>query len=179
MLRLDAMEKKRVKKIAVIGAESTGKSALCEQLAKHFNTVWVPEYAREYFNDSDIYNYTLKDLEIIAQRQLELEAEYLQRANTYLFCDTAMITLKIWADLEFGKPSEQLQTLIAQGRYDLYLITDNSIPWEQDAQRLNKFSRQMIFEMNIQAVKQEQAAFYTITGTNGQRFELAIEKVKA
>lgn len=169
------MEKKHVKKIAVIGAESTGKSALCEQLAKHFNTVWVPEYAREYFNDSDIYNYTLKDLEIIAQRQLALEAEYLQHANTYLFCDTAMITLKIWADLEFGQPSEQLQTLIDQGSYDLYLICDNSVPWQADAQRLNKFSREMIFEMNCEAATSSNFNTAVISGTGWQRLEQAIK----
>ena len=169
------MEKKRVKKIAVIGAESTGKSALCEQLAKHFSTVWVPEYAREYFNDSDIYNYTLKDLEIIAQRQLALEAEYLQHANTYLFCDTAMITLKIWADLEFGKPSEQLQTLIDQGSYDLYLICDNSVPWQADDQRLNKFSREMIFELNRAAAKASNRDLVIISGLNQEPLKQAIK----
>ena len=67
------MEKDPIIKIAVIGAESTGKSELCAALAKHYNTVWVPEYAREYFNHSDIYNYTLKDLELIAKKQIELE----------------------------------------------------------------------------------------------------------
>jgi NadR type nicotinamide-nucleotide adenylyltransferase len=169
------MEKKHIKKVAVIGAESTGKSVLCEQLAKHFSTVWVPEYAREYFNDSDIYNYTLKDLEIIAQRQLALEAEYLQHANTYLFCDTAMITLKIWADLEFGKPSEQLQTLIDQGSYDLYLICDNSVPWQPDTQRLNKFSREMIFDLNREAASLSKIKTVVISGIGRQRLEQAIE----
>ena len=37
-----------LKKIVILGPESTGKSTLCEQLAAHYNTVWCPEYAREY-----------------------------------------------------------------------------------------------------------------------------------
>ena len=60
------MESRSIKKIAIIGAESTGKTQLCQDLALHFNTHWVPEYAREYFNNSDIYNYSLNDLEQIA-----------------------------------------------------------------------------------------------------------------
>ncbi len=171
------MENKGCKKIAIIGAESTGKSLLCEQLARHFNTVWVPEYAREYFNDSDIYKYSLHDLEIIAERQLQMEADYLQRATTYLFCDTAMITLKIWADLEFGKPSEHLQTLINQGMYDMYLITDNSVPWQPDAQRLNKFSRDMIFELNIKEAQSAKLPFKIIRGKDQHRLQEAIKAV--
>lgn len=176
---MEAMEKEHIKKIAIVGAESTGKTWLCEQLAKHYNTVWVPEYAREYFNDSDIYNYTRTDLEIIATRQLALEDVYLQKANKFLFCDTAMITLKIWADLEFGKPTEQLQTLIEQGSYDLYLICDNTVPWQADPQRLNKFSREMILQLNIQAVENLKQPYRLITGIGNARLQLAKEIVFA
>lgn len=168
------MERNRIKKIAVIGAESTGKTWLCEQLAAHFSTAWVPEYAREYFNDSDIYNYSLGDLEIIAEQQLLLEEECMHAANTYLFCDTAMITLKIWADLEFGKPSKRLQALIDKGFYDLYLICDNSVPWQADPQRLNKFSRELIFELNQKEAMATRSAFAIISGSGESRLQQAI-----
>ena len=39
-----------IKKIVIIGPESTGKSTLCEALAKHYNTNWCPEYARQYLS---------------------------------------------------------------------------------------------------------------------------------
>jgi len=171
------MEKSRIKKIAIIGAESTGKSALCEQLAKHFNTTWVPEYAREYFNDSDIYNYTLDDLKRIAIRQLEMEAAALASANRFLFCDTAMITIKIWAKLEFGKVPADLETIIQQGQYDHYLITDNSIPWEADAQRLNKFSRERIFQLNIHEVESRSEPYTVVTGLGEHRLKFAIDQL--
>ena len=61
-----------MKKIVVIGPESTGKSFLCEQLARHYNTVWVKEYAREYLlkNGTD---YTFEALLDIAKGQVAEE----------------------------------------------------------------------------------------------------------
>ena len=63
----------KIKRIVLIGPESTGKTILCEQLAKHYHTVFVPEYARTYFEENNIDNYNTDDLEIIAKKQLELE----------------------------------------------------------------------------------------------------------
>jgi NadR type nicotinamide-nucleotide adenylyltransferase len=171
------MEKSSLKKIAIIGAESTGKSILCEQLARHFNTIWVPEYARTYFNDSDIYNYTLDDLKRIAIRQLEMEEAALLNATRFLFCDTAMITIKIWAELEFGKVPEDLEAILKQGQYDHYLITDNSIPWEADAQRQNKFSRDLILEMNVREVLRSELRFNIVSGLEDQRLKTAISNL--
>jgi nicotinamide riboside kinase len=70
------MEKKSMKKIAVIGPESTGKSTLSEQLAVHYKTQWVPEYAREYLLQHG-NKYTFDDLLIIAKNQFALEEKYI------------------------------------------------------------------------------------------------------
>ena len=94
---------KTVKKIAILGAESTGKSTLCEQLAKHYNTVYVPEYARTYFEEKDIKKYSLDELVLIASHQLDLEREMEEKATHFLFCDTTLITIKIWALNQFNK----------------------------------------------------------------------------
>jgi nicotinamide riboside kinase len=64
-----------IKKIVTIGPESTGKSTLCEQLAKYFNTTWCPEYAREYLNQNGI-KYGYNDLLKIAQGQLIIEDSF-------------------------------------------------------------------------------------------------------
>ena len=69
---------KEVKKIVIIGPESTGKSMLCEKLASHFNTLWVPEYAREYLIDNG-NNYTIEDLQKIAKGQIENEEKKLEQ----------------------------------------------------------------------------------------------------
>ncbi len=163
------MESRTPKKIAIIGAESTGKTLLCEALAKKWNTVWVPEYAREYFNQSDIYNYSLQDLEHIAQKQVEWEFEKMKHANQFLFCDTALITLKIWAELEFGTCPESMLKLMTKNQYDFYLITNNDVVWEKDAQRQNKFSREFIFERNCAAVIQDNKSFGIAKGLAEER----------
>jgi nicotinamide riboside kinase len=68
------MEQKLIK-IAVIGPESTGKTTLCELLAKHYNTQWCPEYAREYLLAHGM-NYSYDDLLYIAKQQAALEDKY-------------------------------------------------------------------------------------------------------
>src|SRR4051812_44381074 len=138
---MDKMAESSIKRIAVVGPESTGKTWLCEKLAEHFDTAWVPEYAREYFNDSDIYNYTLEDLVVIAKKQLELENDCEGKARNYLFCDTTLITLKIWSVLEFNEVPEFITSNLKTNKYDHYLLTDISVPWQHDEQRQNKHDR--------------------------------------
>lgn len=176
---MDTMEKNSVIKIAVVGAESTGKSWLCAALAAHYKSVWVKEYAREYFNDSDIYKYTQKDLEVIAQEQLRLENEGMLSAGRFLFCDTAMITLQIWAELEFKSLRPPLQKIVDQGHYDFYLLCDNSITWEPDAQRLNKFSRDLIFELNQSGIEKLGVPFAVVKGTGEERMVNALREIEA
>lgn len=161
-------------KIAVIGAESTGKTWLCEALANHYKTVWVPEYAREYFNNSDIYNYTLEDLVIIAKKQMEIENDVIQKANGFLFCDTTLITLKIWAELEFKQTPDVIEENLRQVKYDLFLITNNEMPWTADAQRQNKHSRELLFDMNLAEVKTTGTPYVIITGSADERLTKAI-----
>lgn len=171
------MEKSGIIKIAVVGAESTGKSELCEVLAKYYNTVWVPEYAREYFNDSDIYNYTLQDLVTVAKKQIENENVLLKKANRFLFCDTTLITLKIWAELEFKQTPEFILENVSKVKYDHYFVMDNEVPWMQDAQRQNKFSRNMIFDMNKAELEKLKAPYNVINGLNEERPNNAIKLI--
>jgi NadR type nicotinamide-nucleotide adenylyltransferase len=161
-------------RIAVIGAESTGKTMLCEQLAAHYNTVWVPEYAREYFNDAERYEYSAGDLEVIAYRQTELEEQYAAAANRFLFCDSALITLKIWAELEFEMVPPMLTELLKEPRYDHYFITDNSVAWASDRLRQNRHSRDMLLEMNENEVKRTGIPYSFISGTGNARLENAV-----
>lgn len=166
-----------IKKIAVVGAESTGKTWLCEALAAHYKTAWVPEYAREYFHDSDIYNYTLSDLERIARRQLELEALHSKHAKRFLFCDTTLITLKIWAELEFHTTPLSIQAGLKQLHYAHYFLTNNEVPWTADPLRQNKHSRELLFQMNETELKASGIPYSVITGTDAQRLQQAVNSI--
>lgn len=171
------METNTVLKIGIIGAESTGKTELCENLALHFDTVWVPEYAREYFNDSDIYNYSLNDLVSIAKRQILVEEQKKLEANRFLFCDTTLITLKIWAELEFNQSPDYIENELKRISYDHYFITDNQVPWVADAQRLNKHSRDLLFQLNLAEVQKIGTPFTIISGIKDQRLKTAIQSL--
>ena len=93
-----------MKKVVVIGPESTGKSTLCEQLANHYNTSWVPEYAREYLIGHGT-EYTYDSLLTIAQGQAALEESYIEKTPQakLLFIDTDQYVMKVWCEFVFGK----------------------------------------------------------------------------
>ncbi|PIQ21323.1 MAG: ATPase, partial [Cytophagales bacterium CG18_big_fil_WC_8_21_14_2_50_42_9] len=75
-------------KVAITGPESTGKSTLAQQLAAHYNTMWVPEYARTYISELP-GRYTAQDVENIARGQLtSYQLANWPRANKLLFADT-------------------------------------------------------------------------------------------
>ena len=97
-----------MKKIIVIGPESTGKSTLCEQLANHYKTCWCPEFAREYLLEKK-GNYNFEDLLNIAMGQLELEDTLINLAtHGFYFIDTDMYVMKVWCEVSF----EQCHTWI-------------------------------------------------------------------
>ncbi len=94
-----------MKKVVIIGPESTGKSTLSEQLAKHYNTSWVPEYAREYLLQHGT-NYSYDDLLTVAKGQLALEESYIEKAtpsSKLLFIDTDQYVMKVWCEFVYGK----------------------------------------------------------------------------
>jgi NadR type nicotinamide-nucleotide adenylyltransferase len=144
---------KAIKKIVVIGPESTGKSTLCEKLAEYYNTLWVPEYAREYLEKNGT-EYSYDDLLTIAKGQIKLEEDIIcQLSGTgteqfskhitdtsplihhHLFIDTDMYVMKVWAEYVFNKCHNWILNQIAVRKYDLYLLCDVDLPWVEDALR--------------------------------------------
>ena len=98
-------ENRKVKKIVIIGPESTGKSTLSGQLASHYNTVWVREYAREYLlkNGTD---YTFENLYEIAQGQFAGEDAAMKNLlpeQNIVIIDTDMYVMKVWSEFVFNK----------------------------------------------------------------------------
>lgn len=164
-----------IKSIVIIGAESTGKTILCQQLAKHYNTVFVPEYARTYFEEHDIDNYNTDDLENIAKKQLELEQEYLPKANRFLFCDTSLITIKIWSTHKFNKVPTFISKSIKDNDYDLSLITNNDIAWVADPQRRNEDLRDHLFKWNKHELEKLNIDYKIIEGIEDERLKNAIK----
>lgn len=126
---------KPIKKIAIVGPESTGKSTITSALAKHFQTLWVPEYAR-YYCDALTAPCDLQDEVNMFHGQLALEASILAIAEKdFVFCDTTFITVKIWSDEVFGETPKIVLDALPKYTYDLYLLMDIDLPWQEDPLR--------------------------------------------
>jgi len=169
------MEKKIVK-IAITGPESTGKSMLAKQLAEHYHTVWVPEFARGYI-DSLSRPYNQKDILLIAKGQLRSEKEYFNRAGTFLFCDTELIVTKIWSEVKYRCCHEWILQKISENKYDLYLLCNIDLPWEDDPQREHPDKRQYLFDLYVKELSARVLPYFIISGVGKDRFNNAIRVI--
>ncbi len=165
-----------IKKIAIIGPESTGKSNLSAKLAAHYNTEWVHEYAREYLNSINRpYNYN--DLQFIAQGQTEEEDRKMEDANALLFCDTTLLTLKIWSEHSFNKCSTLILSELEKRKYDLHLLCNIDLPWMPDPQREHPHKRKFFFDWYEKELKQRKLNYVIISGKVQERFDSAVKAI--
>jgi NadR type nicotinamide-nucleotide adenylyltransferase len=138
---------KKVKKIAIVGPESTGKSTISIALAKHYQVPWVPEYAR-YYCAALTTDCTLQDEINMYHGQVALEESVLALTETdFIICDTTFITVKIWSDEMLGETPQIVLDNLAIHEYDLYLLMDIDLPWEEDP--LRDFPNQREYFMQI------------------------------
>jgi NadR type nicotinamide-nucleotide adenylyltransferase len=167
------------KKIVATGPESTGKSTLCEQLAKKYNTNWVPEYAREYLLKLG-RPYTYDDLLVIARGQLEQEDRITASAKSPLvFIDTDMYVMKVWCEYVFGKCHSFILNEIVKRKYDVYLLCNTDLPWVADELREypDLESRERLYHMYKDLMINQSTPWFDISGNYEERLEKAISIV--
>jgi NadR type nicotinamide-nucleotide adenylyltransferase len=191
-----------IKKIVVIGPESTGKSTLCEQLAQHYGMQWCPEFAREYLLTNG-KNYTFEDLLTIAKGQLAMEDEYTSLVTSqwsmvndrtwvnphslhttqhspFLFIDTDMYVMKVWGEYVFQKCHQFILDQIVSRQYDLYLLCNNDLPWTQDELREypNEVNRIELFHLYKDLLINQNVPWVEISGDDDERLITAIDAVE-
>jgi len=165
-------------KIAITGPESTGKSTLAEKLATHYQTVWVPEYARTYVGNLD-RPYTLQDIEAIAKGQLALKGQLQEQATRLLFSDTDLLVIKIWSEHAFGHCPDWILEQLAGQDYNLYLLMGVDLPWEPDPQREHPHLRQFFYDWYKRELEALQVPFVEISGQHDARLQQAMQQVDA
>lgn len=171
------MHKPLLKRIAIIGPESTGKSTLACDLANHFNTTWVPEYSREYLAKIDReYNYD--DVLNIAKGQLGNENRLALFAENYLFVDTELIINKVWCEHKWNTCHQWILDRLQDHHYDLYLLTYFDIPWVYDPLRENPDIREELFEVYRQQLKNYGANWQVVKGLGEERFRNALAAIE-
>lgn len=170
--------KKELLKIAIVGPESTGKSTLSSALAKYFDTVWVPEYAR-YYCAALTAPCTLQDEINMFYGQLAVEqAMEVVAKNNLLFCDTTILTVKIWSDYQLGETPKIVLDELKNHPYDFYILLKNDIPWQEDPLRDFKDMGDYFMEVWRKELISLNATFVEIGGTE-DRLQNAINEIKS
>lgn len=181
-----------IQKIVITGPESTGKSTLCRQLANHYNTLWVSEFAREFLMKTG-NKYSYEDLLTIARGQLSLEDEYLQslihktgkkkseqgELPSILFVDTDMYVMKVWCEFVFGKCHPWILEQIAKREYDYYLLCNVDLPWIQDELREYPMleTRQELFKIYKDLLVNQLTPWSLISGNDKERLNNAVSVI--
>ncbi len=165
-----------MKRVALIGPESTGKSTLCHLLAEHYKTVWVPEFARDYIGNLQ-RTYTKDDVLHCIKEQIKLEKEFILNANKIIFTDNEAINGKVWMLDKFNECPEWIDHEITKNSYDLYLLTTPDIPFVADNVRENESRRLFFFDWYKKILDDNSFNYKIINGMKEDRFNLAKEAV--
>ncbi|BAY65857.1 ATPase/kinase involved in NAD metabolism [Calothrix brevissima NIES-22] len=161
-----------LRRVCIFGPESTGKSTLAQNLAAHYNTVYVSEYARGWLDPKD-GRCDFTDIEMIARGQIASEDALAKQANRVMFCDTDLITTTIWSNVLFGKCYQWIYGEAEQRHYDLYLILDVDVPWVDDKQRYLPHLRIEFRDRCIFELKSRNRPYVLISGSWEERFHQA------
>ena len=165
------MNQQKIFKVCFYGPESTGKTTMARFMAERFNTVFVPEVAREIIDSN---NFTLDDVIRISQAQLQRVESMTPSANKLLICDTDLITTRVYAQHYLGKFPEQLTELERLEHFDAYFLFDVDIPWVADGLRdINApEKRKTMFNLFKDALEQKNIAYHLIQGNYEERSRL-------
>jgi HTH-type transcriptional repressor of NAD biosynthesis genes len=166
-----------VKRICIFGPESTGKSTLAKNLALHFQTQAVPEWARHMLNCKN-NELVESDLILFARGQCASEDALALQSSKVLFCDTDPLTTEIWSKWIFGRCEAAISELAERRTYDLYLVADVDVPWVADPQRYLPEKRKEFFDYCTAELTRRKRSFIVIKGDWQQRFTKAENAVR-
>lgn len=162
-----------IPRIAVIGPESTGKTALAERLAAHYGTEAVPEIARGWIRQLD-RPYRQDDLLEICRLQEEAEDQRLAQNPPVLICDTNLTVIRIWSIFKYGTVEPLIEERENGRKYDLILLTDIDLPWITDPLREHPENRKELFSIYYRALMGAGVEFQVVFGSGEDRFRRAI-----
>lgn len=160
-----------VRRICIVGAESTGTTSLARHLAKTYKTSWVPEFGRYYSEGKYTSKYSEwedSEFEFIAKMQNNFEDELAKYANRVLFCDTNSLVTYFWQEFFMGKGTRDVEKLFKNRKYDLYIVTDIDIPFVQDNVRVGK-RRKWFHQKLISTLEKCNQKYIIVSGSPKER----------
>ena len=164
--------------VAILGAESSGKTTLAQALARHFDSPWVPEYLRT-FTQLQGRTPQRQEQHSILQTQVANEDAALERAqqngSAWVFCDTAPLLTAVYSELVFGDRSLYKVAASWHPRYAQTLLLNNDVPWQADGlQRDGAHVRGPVLALLQQHLTAYHAPFALIAGQGPQRMAHAL-----
>jgi NadR type nicotinamide-nucleotide adenylyltransferase len=177
-----------LKKIVLYGPESTGKTMLAQKLAAHYNTLYVPEYARHYLDlKRELYDpFGRKSNEIcqpqdipqIVIGQVAFEDAFSEQVKNILFCDTNPLMTYVYNKYYFKEEAEWIASAAMERKYDLYLLTNIDIPWVPDPPHRDRpDDREVLYNLFKEELVKRKLPFINVLGDYDKRFEFSIEKI--
>lgn len=167
-----------VRKVCLLGPDSTGKTTLARDLAELYRTVAVPEFARTYL-DALQRDCEPADIRVLAHGQAAAEDALARQANRLLLCDTSLLSAQLWSERLFGASPRWVRDQAARRRYDLFLVTGTDVPWVGDASRDRPEERAAFHKRCIEELTARNWPYVSLTGDWETRYQAACAAIDA
>lgn len=168
-----------VKRVGIVGAESTGKTTLSRRLAEHYRTLWVPEYGRDYtlvkYEQGFTGEFVSDEFFHIAREQQRREDEAARSANRLLICDTDVLATKIWYERYVQRPAPRIP--VGSPSIALYLVPFPDVPYVQDEIRDAEHLRFWMYERFLEEIGKSGTPHVVLQGTFDERYRQALEAI--
>jgi len=163
-----------VKRVCLLGAESTGKTTLARSLAEAYGTLWNPEYGRPYTEIGRRRGepWTSWEFTHIARVQCWYEDFLAESCDRVLFCDTDAFTTAVFHEVYLGRPAQDFDELVAR-RHDAYLVCGLDVPFAHDGVREFEEKRRAMHERYLEHVRRSGSPWALVEGLLPVRVETA------
>ncbi len=165
-----------ITRVVFVGAPSTGKTTLAQHLARRYNTTWMREYGREYWETHNIdHRLPVEDLVTIAEEHRRIEEEIVQEANGILFVDTEAITTSLFSRYYHGRSLPRLEQLANESptHYDLFFLCDDDFPYADTPDRSGEANQKLFQQWFLDELAWRKVPFLTLHGSIEERITQA------